>query len=300
MKTSKKLLAVVLALVMILACTVTAMADDPVDPGSYVQSGSYSITGTFNVTLTIQSYATSTMNPISRYSYTVDMGTAGVSDVYTVKDVLVRAAAKYSWLSFEFGSDSAHPGAYLYGVKDTSKSSSFLEAMIMYRNSTAYYNGWMFRINGMIPMVDTTNSALITEAYVSPGDNITIYYANADSQSTSTIFSKLVYDSANSSSTTIAYKVLVSNCYYDNSSTWTIEDYSVLPANSTVTVYVDNQTTGQSKTIDANGNITFNVSSFGTGTHTIWLSPTYLTYTNGSTTYYVPRRTGSLVGFQLN
>lgn len=299
MKTSKKLLVVVLALVMILACAVPAFAD-PSDPGSYVQSGSYSVTGKFNVTLTIQSYATNSMNPISRYYYTVDMGTAGVTNTFTVKDVLVRAAAKYSWLSFEFGSDSAHPGAYLYGVKDTSKSSNYLEAMIMYRNSTAYYNGWMFRINGMIPMVTTTNSALITEAYVSPGDNITLYYANADTQGTSANFAKLVYDSANSSSTTIAYKVLVSNCYYDNGSSWTIEDYSTLAENSTVTVYIDNDSTGQSKTVDANGNITFAISSFGSGSHTIWLSPTYLTYTNGSTTYYVLRRTGALVSFQIN
>ena len=300
MKTSRKLLVLVLALAMILACAVPAMADDPQYPGSYVQSGSYSVTGTFNVTLTIQSYATSTMNPISRYSYTVDMGTAGEEDTYTVKDVLVRAAEKYGWLSFEFGSDSAHPGAYLYGVKDTSKSSSFLEAMIMYINSTAYYNGWMFRINGMIPMVNATNSALITEAYVSPGDNITLYYANGDTQSTSTIFSRLVYDSVNSSSTTIAYKVLVSNCYYGSGSTWTIDDYSVLPENSTVTIYIDNASTGQSKTIDANGDITFDIASFSSGVHSIWLSPTYLTYTKSSTTYYVPRRTGSIAYFQIN
>ncbi len=266
----KKVLAVVLALVMILACTGSAFAVVYGSPGSYVQGSGTSISGTFNVKLNIQGYkihsgSNTTTGPIEEFYLNVSMGATGVSKVYTVKDVLDAAAIQYSSiLEFDINSDDDH-SSYLHGIKDVDSSTWFVSGAMKNGTST-YYTGWMFRINGQIPMINTTKAALINEAYISQNDVIDVYYANTYDQSYATAFTQIIYDGLTDSGAR-RFRLLYTECYVSGGGyyNWVISQYDKA-ANLPITVVID----GQSFSVTTNNNGRFNVSGLSTGvTHTM-------------------------------
>ena len=114
MKNAKRILTLALALMLIFAITASSFALSST-AGSFIQSGPTTVNGEFVVTLSIQSDKVDSTGPISRLYYTVDMGQAGISDQYTVSDVLNAAQDQYSWLTFYSSSNTpAHVGYFVY------------------------------------------------------------------------------------------------------------------------------------------------------------------------------------------
>lgn len=219
-KYAKKLLALVMVLAMAMSLGVSAYALNDT-AGSYVQDpladvNNHAITGTTTVYLSIVSDRVYDGNgdfvQIERYNIPVtlmDTSGDGSGTVYYVSDVLNTAKQQYSWLKFYSASGYEISGvpSYLYGIKDTAVSGSVIFQPAEYDlmdvdnwfddeddAMEAYFqylcNGWMFRINDKMPLLDEADwptqyvgrvdycGAPITQAYVEGGDSIVIYFAD--------------------------------------------------------------------------------------------------------------------------
>ena len=294
MKTSRKLLVLVLALVMVFACAVPAFAVQAGDPGSEpIPATTPTETGVFHVTLSIQSYAKvvggTTTGPFKSFDLDVLMGTAGVTASYTVEDVLNAAASQYSGIvDFDIYTDPVH-GDYVKRIKDVANS-KWYEALSAKSGTKKYLCGWMFRLNEKIPMYNSTDGANITQTYVKANDVIDFYFANpyiSNGSGHSTRYMAVTWDADSSS-----LQLLFSNLYIPNGSTdWTIKQFTAI-GYETIKIYVDGVYDSQTYT-DGTGH--FALSGSYTGTHTIRVESvynaynTFVDYNNSSISYKIPK-----------
>jgi len=291
MKTSRKILVLVLALVMVFACAVPAFAVQAGDPGSEpIPSTTPTETGVFHVKLNIQSYSKTssgtTTGPFKVFGLDVQLGTTGVTNSFTVEDVVNAAASQHSSIvDFYIANDTTH-GHYVKKIKDAANS-KWYEALSMKSGSNTYLCGWMFRLNGKIPMLNSTDGAGISQTYVKSGDVIDFYYANpyiTGSTDHSTKFMAIGVDSA-------GFQLLFSDLYIASGATnWTIGQFTT-PGLAYIKVYVDG-TLDTNTLTDGTGH--FALSGTYTGTHTIRVEyryNAYNTFTNssGTVSYGVPR-----------
>ena len=295
MKTSRKLLVLVLALVMVFACAVPAFAMG--DTGtSYLEPSTHPVeNNSFTVTLSIHSgkigSGSSASNAINRYFYVVDMGTDGVPGSYTVADVLNAAAAKYSWLSFEHNGEEHHPGTYVSGVIDSTVLDSnnnpiTFEPVSITDGTRTGYCGWMFMVNGKFPKIDATNGALIHQAYVKAGDHIDLYFANSLTSTNAT--RRVFLEPYSYSGTTLKLKGWSAYSYYNSNGTWIISSSYSPITSGYFSIKIDNTT--YSRQFSENGLVTFN--NISTGVHTITIMPKYNTFTSGIGNYQLPSYLG--------
>ena len=213
-KYAKKLLALAMVLAMVLSLSVSAMAlTDP--DGTYTQvdldtSAVPQISGEATVYLSIVSDRVYDNNgnyaQIERYNLPVTVGETGVTATYYVSDVLLAARNQYSWLDYYTANGTRVQDHFysVYGVKDTSVSNTiifqpaeydYMEVDDWFDEDDAIFaylqyccNGWMFRINDQIPLLNAADwpanptqseyGALITEAYVVNGDHVFLYFAD--------------------------------------------------------------------------------------------------------------------------
>ena len=285
---TKKLITLLLALTMVFACAVPVVAVSNNSSGTYTQTTIPTVDGTFSVKLNIQGYGiddgTTTYNPIQQFNLDVDMGSADAIDAsYTVEDVLNAAAIQYAdILAFNIITDDDH-GQYLYGVKDINADMWFVPKAV--KNGTkTYFCGWMFRINGQMPMLNSTDGASIDEAYVGENYVVDVFYANPYDINYSTAFTQVIYDTITSSGAK-RFQVLYSNCYYaNNNTTFTVTNFAPA-AYQSIQVIVD----GTTLNVTTNSNGKFALSGLSSGTHTMKVVfDVYNTFTDAmdSTVYY--------------
>lgn len=299
MKTSRKLLVLVLALVMILACTVPAMALSDTS-AVYTQTTIPTEDGEFYVTLSIQSDIVGSYGPITTYYEGILMGDENAVDAsYTVEDVLYNAATQISWLTYTTvnGYDE-HPGSFLYGVASSNildlstpypySPFAFEPVLITDGNATGYC-AWAYRVNGKIVKKSNGDGALIDEAYVKAGDHIDIYFANTLTYSHATKsvkFEATGYDGTNDQLTLRGYS---SYSYFGTNGNWYIGSYSVI-SSKTFTVKVD----GVSQTVTSSSTGYFVLNNVDSGTHIIEFCPTYNSFVKNSITYQLPNYLGTM------
>ena len=257
MKTMKRFLTALLFLTLILA---TAAPSFAVTPNSmpangydsfYIQgnASSYAVSGQFTVYLSINSgtyQATSSVDigPIDTV-LAVIMGTeSSPYTTYTVMDVLTAAQTQHPNLYFDMTTSDPtgyHP-IWVHGVKDTTIDSSFwFEDRVLYYTTNTYYVGWMFRINGNLPYNTASQCCLMSEAYVSPGDVINLYYCNIYNRNFATkpraaVLSSYYYDNA-LGGYSASLQALQTECYMGTTD-WVLEPWASL-ANKSLDVYVD-------------------------------------------------------------
>lgn len=293
MSKMRKLITLLLALTMVFACAVpsfaTVAANQPVSGGmsKYVQGSdsTYYVSGTFTVHLNIYSGQDSGYGTINS-TYDVAMGSSdAVDELYTVEDVLDAAAASNNNLTFSISSNTYHQ-SWLQGIKDSNVGYNHLfEAKSLKYNSTTYYCGWKFRINGMLPYYTpssgTAEGCLISNAYVTPGDTVDLYFANVYNQTIATKVRKVVYVTPENESPYL--QLLEAECYVPSGQTdWTLTNWAPV-ASQNVSIKVDG--VNQTVATDNNGAFTCSVSS---GTHTFRFNTTTLQYSYkvGTKTYY--------------
>ncbi|MBR4172680.1 MAG: hypothetical protein IKR48_13600 [Kiritimatiellae bacterium] len=292
MKTAKRILTVALALMLIFAMAAPSFALSST-AGSYIQSGTITENGEFVVTLSIQSDKVNSTGPISRLYYTVEMGTDGISKAYTVSDVLNAAQTQYDWLTFYSSSNTPlHVDYFVYGVNDSDVSTTemFTPVNVSLNGSTAYC-GWMFRVNGMIPMAsDGITGLLMNQTYIKGGDHIDLYYASIDADSATV---STVLEAVAQSGNTVYFIVYGSSVTDEGVNGWDVSNYSFY-ANKSIQYKFD----GTTYTTTTNQYGIFSVNNVTAGTHTIELVPTYNSGTKNGNTYYVPKYTGTAFAFQ--
>lgn len=323
-KYTKKLLALAMVLAMVLSLGVSAYAVAYED-GTYVQdpladASEHAITGTATVYLSIISDRVYDSNgayvQIERYNLPVIIGTSGVTNTYYVSDVLYAAKQQNNWLKFysASGYEISSIPSYLYGIKDTVESSStvFQPAEYDYMDVEdwfededdaweAYFqylcNGWMFRINNKMPLLDEADwpanyigvvdycGAAITEAYVEAGDSIVLYFADIyeginydetgeylyeDNYPTEYLLFDDISLSGNTLTANVYSSIIAKDPYTMD---WVLDDVDfVAVANNTkFHVAVDQVDCGEVTV--TNGAITFNVSGISSGSHTLSVVP---------------------------
>ena len=303
MKITKRLVTVVLALMLVFALAAPAMAMSDTS-ASYTQvalTNAPTITGTFTIYLSIDSsniYNNNTEDEyeIHRYKLPVTMGTAGVTKTYYVSDVLVEAMNDYPALSFtdSSGNEIISTSSYVYGVTDSDVDSTISFHPLTDIN---YRNGWMFRIDGKYPILNSADwisgwtsangpcGAAINQAYLTQsGQTIEFYFADASSSALATKTVCIDSHSYDSSAKKLTLTFYQSNSWYDSATNyWNINNYSVL-ASSSIWVKIDN---GSMRTLSTNasGQATISNITLSSGSHTITILPQYNNYINGSYTY---------------
>ncbi len=295
MKTSRKLLVLVLALAMVFACAVPAMAMS--DTGtSYLEPTSHPVeNNSFTVTLSIHSgkigSGSSASNAINRYFYVVNMGEDGHPGSYTVADVLNAADAQYNWLSFVYNGESHHPGTFVSGVVDSSvvdanNSPITFEPVSITDGTRTGYCGWMFMVNGKYPKIDATNGALINQAYVKDGDHIDLFFANSLTSTNAT--RRVFLEPYSYSGGTLKLKGWSAYSYYTSSGAWVISSSYTPITSGYFSIKIDN--TIYSRQFNNSGLVSIN--NIGSGLHTITIMPKYNTFTSGSGSYQLPSYLG--------
>ena len=287
---TKKLITLLLALTMVFASAVPVMAVGINTPG-YTSTSPTLESGEFYVKLNIQGCSIDDGNnitgPIQAINLNVKMGTENASSTYTVKDVLTNAASQHSdILDFNMVYTTNH-GWYLSGIEDVNDevwyNAKALKNPEINPNPT-YFCGWMFRINGQIPMYNSTDGASLDQAYIKRNDIIDFYYANPYDPDYSTAFTQVIYDSATSK-----FQFLYSDLYIENGEEdWTIMPYAVAPYQN-IYVSVDGGNYLYRYT-DQNGQ--FSIANLSSGEHTIrvivnWYN-VFTDYEDSSIEYYVP------------
>jgi hypothetical protein len=239
--------------------------------------------------------------------FPVTLGTpSDPSTVYYVVDVLVAIMQQYPQL--EFLDSSRNPimsgDSYFNGVSVTSgEIKYYFEPDYSY----SYYNGWMFRINDKFTMLDPANypagwnpntdgpvGAAINQAYVQPGDVVDIYFANADIDTTATLYTRFESAVYNVGAGDITAQITASDAYYDlnNNFWWTVGPFTPL-ANTQVYIQLDSGAY-TSYTTNANGYITVPAGSPASGTHTLTLRPEFISGT------VIPERTSGYIEFVVS
>ena len=331
MKTSKKLLVVVLALVMILACAAPAFADPVTYAASYEQDYSYAdvaatgfplvpSTG-IDVTLKINSHKIGNA-VISRNSIpTIHMSQSDCTAIVVggvtyyvcyVRDVLEKADDA-SWLTFYNSSHNVVTSlsSYLYGVNDSSVGSEIFEPVV----AINYRNGWMFRINGMYPLLNSADypsgynistygviGATIDQAIVKNGDSIDLYFADADTDSLAT--RTLYLTGYSNNQTTLGLVIFSSRSYYDanDNNKWKISDYTQMTScGYTIKAKINGVTVNGA--FNNAGNLLFDLSDCNLTkgqTYSVEVLPTYKYYKRNSINYYIPYTTGFSFSFVYN
>lgn len=346
---TKKLITLLLALTMVFACAVPVTADTTY-PGSYVQSYTYQdasavgfptvpSTG-IDVKVAIRSLVINGSG-IDREYFNVHIDQTDSTElvientsyyVCYVGDVLKKAASDNSWLTFYNSSHAVvtGPSDYVYGVNDSNVGTTIFQPIIYLttatqpKNATSIgptrlktYNGWMFRIDGMFPLLNSSDypsgydyttygplGASLEQAYVSNGDYIDLNFCNSNVGVDSTNWTAV--KNVSYSGTTLTFDVLVSNSYYDSSNNyyWMISDYEPAEYTSSnpLTVYIDGSSYSITTTSSGTGTITG--LSLSSGTHSIFIPAGYVTYywkTISGTTYnyYLPYTTGITAYFTI-
>ena len=315
MKTAKRILTVALALMLIFAMAAPSFAllttgYIPVENGNsyYVQGADslYEMDGEFTVYLSISGGKRASAGPINRI-YEVTMGTPNAIDQkYTVYDVFTAAQAQHSNLYLNTSTPNQYHQSWLQGVKDTSVAySTWFEAEALKLNGTTYYCGWMFRINGMLPYYthtvnnnSVTEACLITDAYVTAGDTIDLYYSNVYTQAVATKVRAVVY--MGTSGNTSSFKLLEAQCYVPSGQTnWTLTSWSPVANANSIKVKID----GSSKTISTDSYGVFTRTNLSTGSHSIQFKTTTEAYSfvenNITYTYEVPYIVGMYSEFTV-
>ena len=308
MKTAKRILTVALALMLIFALAAPSFAIVPANQPTYPNGASYYVQtsdsdyyvdGEITVHLHVLTYKNGG-NYIDR-SYDVTVGDENETDqLITVKDVLDQADLDNSDIAFHYTSPFiGKQGIYEYvldGVQNTS-TNAWYNGAILYKGSTAYACNYMFRINGMLPFYSyydeveeewVSVGCLICDAYVTEGDNIDVYYANAYQQSWATGV-EYVRRIPNSNT----FQIIYSKCYYINPSPDVTSDWIPTPwmlpyADEYADIYIDGVLT--TVYVDEDGQFTLN--NLSAGTHSFMtdssLFTKYATTPNGNTKYDVP------------
>ena len=316
MKTAKRILTVALALMLIFALAAPSFAmvsaNQPTNSGdSYYEQttlSDYYVNGQITVHLHVTTFKYPAAGPIDQV-YDVTVGTAGATNqLITVKDVLEKADLDNSNLSFTI--QTAYNARYatydstLTGVQDSQVApSTWFDGAILYKGSTPYACGYMFRINGMIPYfthtdiynVTTTEGCKINDAYVTANDTIDFYYTNVYTQALATRvrYVRLVsstYDPV-SNKYSATFQLLEAQCYKpSNQLDWVLTQWTPITGTQ-VRIYIDGSNT--KITTDAQG--MFTRTNLAAGSHSFKFklqTDTYTTTSNGSIEYEVPYLVG--------
>ena len=311
MKLAKRILTAALALMLIFAMAAPSFAivsgNQPSNGGNsyYVQTNlsDYYVNGQITVKLHVTTFKYSANSNFIDRVYNVTVGTPGVSNqLITVKQVLDKADQDNSDIAFHITSPYiGQNGTYEYfldGIQDTTPN-TWYNAAILYKSSTAYPCSYMFRINGMIPYYypsgsTTSIGCLISDAYVTAGDTIDLYYATAQNQTWGT---RVEYVRQVSNKT---FQLLDAQCYKpSNQIDWTLTQWTPVYTDDYVDIYIDGVLT--TVYVDENGQFTRN--SLTAGTHTFrpyTYCSQFATTPNGSTKYYVPYEVGMYTEYVVN
>ncbi len=295
---AKKIVSLVLAMMLVFALALPSFAivsgNQPTYPNGasyYVQANNsdYYVNGQITVHLHVVTYKYPVNTFVDRV-YNVTVGTANATNqLITVADVLTKLEQDNVGIGFSI----LYPNNQylLNGVHDTlNQANDWYYGAILYKGSTAHACNYMFRINGMLPYYYPSGSTtpigcLISDAYVTDGDTIDLYYANAYKQNLATGV-EFIRQVSNKT-----FQILYSKCYYtnpNNSNDWNPTAWTLPYVSEYVDIFVD----GVSITVYVDGNGQFTLNSLSTGTHSFMtdsmLFTQFSTTPNGSTKYYVP------------
>ncbi len=322
MKTTKKILTLILALALIFVLCAPAFAQVSTNlptfggDSNYEQTNlsDYYVNGEITVHLHVTTFKYPAGTTIDRV-YDVTMGTANATNqLFTVKQVLEQADLDNSDIAFTIQSQYVTQtntwAYYLTGVQDTQFNPYVsYDAAIFYGNSTPYVCGYMFRINGMIPYYTPSGATdaigcLISDAYVTDNDTVDLYYMNVYKKYMSTrveYINRVSYAlDSNTNTYSATFQLMEAMCYKtDQQLDWTLTNWAKHLKSDDYTIYVDNVST--SVHLDSNGQ--FTLSGLSSGPHTFRFETTFRTLStqmNGSTFYYIPDLAGMLSYFEFN
>jgi len=253
-------------MMLVFALAAPAMATAGVYTASYEQnaSGSYpdfSSTGSGTIYLTIMSNKVGN-NYIARYNLPIsitaeDHDEDGNPDYCTAYEALLAADAdntNYPELSLRWGYYNNLPTGASYaltGVKDTTVSSDYLG--ISLDPIELGKIGYMFRIDDEFPILNSTNwpnnwsestygpcGAALEQAYITDGQYLTVYFADAKAQSEATNYLKIDGYQYLSSYNYLMLCVTGSTSYYGPAYTykWYINDFAPLSSSAIPTLSV--------------------------------------------------------------
>ncbi len=264
--------------------------------------------GQFTVALSIDTSLTSAGSGGGYFdinSLPVTLGSSSSpATVYHVTDVLVAAAQQYPSLAFlaTGGAPITSGSSYMESVSITDVGGTTYNFAPDYGYS--YYNGWMFRIDDMFPMLNPADyptgwdpitqgpvGAAINQAYVQRGETVDLYFADAEQASTATQYAR--FENASYSSGTLTAQIKTSVAYYDvsNNFWWTVLNFVPL-ANTQVSVRIDGGPASQ-YTTNSSGYISISGLSLAAGRHSLTLRPQFFSGT------IIPARTSGYIEFTV-
>lgn len=318
MKTAKRILTVALALMLIFALAAPSFASDNSTAAQYTQnaSGSYpafSSDGSGTVYLTILSNKVGS-NYIARYNLPVPITSSDHANTYcTAYEALLAADTYYSDLVFRWGYDPI-PTGYSHsvtGVKDTTVDANNFFGISL---SPIEYDkvGYMFRIEDKFPILASSDcpsgwdtslygpcGASLEEAYITNGQHITVYFANAMNVTNGTKYQKIHSCNYDSSTNTLTFCAMSSRSYYGSAPNykWTIGSFTTV-SSSTVDVLVNGVQYTAHYISGSNPN-TYEITGItaNSGTNTLIIPPTFKSVTTNYSTYNALKTTGAYCEF---
>ena len=304
-KTSKKILAVVLALAMVFAMSATALALDPgenpglilggnaIPPTDAPDCSTYLMTqpeATDSVTVTfIMEAPDEYWEEAGAFYYEEDITlTADIPQTYTISDLLVKVAENNPEFEFftkgekDASGNDVYPftkdSVYLYGVTHNG---------ITWQPEEFDLWGWEFRINNLFPVVERTapngyEGPDLNQTYISNGEVIHFFWdypatlhSGDESFNYATNFIRLMPISIEPNSITVqiqGQKVGYETLFYEDDNGKTqqvlqlqVFNYENFKGETTVSLCDSNGTTIASGKTDINGQISFSTENITPG-----------------------------------
>lgn len=291
-KTIRRALTGVMALSMVFAFSAGAFAYD----GYYVVGDPVEYNNPIDVKVVIESREDpATNNEISEV-LNVQLGQTNVPDqTFTVQDAMYKISSTPAY------------GITMYGISGTTpyvmtSTTNYIYSMaqggVTYAPSLPFadpsysIDGWMFRLNGQIPLLSLTGSApngtgptgaAINNTPIADGDVIHFYWDYPYQETQTTYYSaNFVYPAVSYNNGTMTVQLQDSYNWFANDNTWTITPFANLAQNNIgVTIY------------DAAGNVVANGTGSTGSTGSVAIQN--LNLTSGAT-YYVKVNTTDFKG----
>lgn len=269
-KKLKKVFTIVMILTMVFTMSSVAFATS--GSGSYVVGSAVKYNHPINVKVVIESkqYSTSDSSSIEEV-LDVTLGEEGVPEqTFTVRDAIykISSTSSYGITACDSHGNAITPSATMvYSMKKDNK----IYAPGLPSAGTSALDGWMFRVNGKLPLISEDGSSggplgsTISETPIEDGDIIHFYWDYPYTRLVVSTYSvdyltvNPTYDSTNQS---LSLQLLSAKNWFDLSFKWHINDFSNYSNSSSgtydVTVYDEAGTVVKTGTISKSGSGTIN------------------------------------------
>lgn len=276
-KIIRRTLTGVMALSMVFAFSAGAFAYD----GYYVVGDPVEYSNPIDVKVVIESREDpTTSNEISEV-LNVELGQTGLSgQTFTVQDAMYEISSTPAYGITMYGISGITPYVmtsttdYIYSMAQGGVTYAPALPMPGYE-----LDGWMFRLNGQIPLLSATPDLLgaaIDDTPIADGDVIHFYWDYPYQETQNTYYSaNFVYPEVSYASGTMTVQLQDSYNWFDNSFDWHITSFANLAQNNkTITIYDENGTqVGVTHSTNANGYASFS-QTLSSGTYYVKVNTT--------------------------